>query len=154
MPLTKEILEKYPNDIFIETGSYEGWGIQIALSVGFKHIYSIEILPNRVKELKKQFKKFPVTIMLGDSAIVLPTLIKIVPKATILLDAHESTEPILSANKYPLKQELECLRGTPHTILIDDINLLHLWKINIQEIYNMFPEKEIFLEFNNIMVCR
>src|ERR1017187_10283271 len=118
MPLTKEVLSKYPNKVFIETGAYEGAGIHLARELGFEKIYSIEILSYRVDQLTEIFKNDPVQMIHGDSSVVLPELIKTIPKATIWLDAHESTE-IIYGNKYPLSKELECLYNTNHTILID-----------------------------------
>lgn len=35
--------EKYPNPIWVETGSHHGDGIQQAIDAGFKELYSIEL---------------------------------------------------------------------------------------------------------------
>jgi hypothetical protein len=157
MPITKEVLSKYVNRVFIETGSYEGASIHLALEVGFKKIYSIEILPYRVRKLSECFKDCPVTIMEGDSSIILPDLIKKqTKKVTVWLDAHESVEPITTGNKYPLAQELACLVGTPHTILIDDVRLFYMWGFTTDKITRMFSDKTVTFEKgcqeNDIMV--
>ena len=38
--LSKDVLSKYKNDIFVETGTLWGEAIDIALELGFKKIYS------------------------------------------------------------------------------------------------------------------
>jgi len=43
MPASTELFQKYPNPVFIETGSCHGTGIQQALDAGFTEIYSIEL---------------------------------------------------------------------------------------------------------------
>jgi hypothetical protein len=42
MSMTVDILKNYPNEVFVETGTYKGDGIQMALDCGFKAIYSFE----------------------------------------------------------------------------------------------------------------
>jgi len=37
------LFEKYPNPVFIETGTYHGEGIQYALQAGFKNVRSVEL---------------------------------------------------------------------------------------------------------------
>ena len=41
MPSNTENFRKYPNEIFIETGSYMGDGVQQALDAGFKNVVTI-----------------------------------------------------------------------------------------------------------------
>ena len=46
-------LENYLNPIFVETGTYEGNSIKLALGAGFDKIFSIEIDPEYVKKATK-----------------------------------------------------------------------------------------------------
>ena len=55
--LSKDVLSKYKNDIFVETGTLWGEAIDIALELGFKKIYSMEIDPEKVKSNRDKFKK-------------------------------------------------------------------------------------------------
>jgi hypothetical protein len=147
MPLSKDVLIKYPNEVFVETGALDGDGINLALELGFKKVYSIEILSWRVEILLNKFKDYPVTIICGDSSIILPELIKTISKATIWLDAHvDITELNLVSTGKPLAQELACLLGTPHTILIDDLRIFSKWGLTVDKIIKMFPEKKVSFE--------
>jgi len=54
-----DTFSKYPNDYFVETGSFKGKGIEKALKAGFKEIYSIELSQVYYKYCKEKFKKDP-----------------------------------------------------------------------------------------------
>ena len=118
MPITEKILKKYANnDIFIETGTWNGGGIDVALSCGFNQIYSIEINEKHYNRAVKRFEKNSnVELILGDSAKQLGLLLKrINSPATFWLDAHTPDCPLMT--------ELEDIKNHPvktHTILIDD----------------------------------
>ena len=43
MPINFDLTKYTNNNIFIETGTYDGKGIEQALESGFKQVYSIEI---------------------------------------------------------------------------------------------------------------
>ena len=43
MPASVELFKKYPNPVFIETGTCHGIGVQMALDAGFKYVFSIEL---------------------------------------------------------------------------------------------------------------
>lgn len=128
--LSKEVLEKYKNDIFVETGTYLGGGIEVALECGFKKIYSMEIDPEKVKYNTERFKKEIddgiVEIIEGDTFDVFcDVLSKINEPATFWLDAHWDGS-VLGVYRCPLPFELHSLLSHPireHTILIDDRRL-------------------------------
>jgi len=119
MPLSKEILEKYKSEIFIETGFQTGSGVQKAIQVGFKKIYSIEIVKGYYNKGMEKYKdNSQVTLILGDSNKEFPKLLEQIKEpATIWLDSHFP--------KYTtLLTELKTLKEHPiknHIILIDDI---------------------------------
>lgn len=126
----KHKFKKYVNQIFIETGSYTGDGIQAAINAGFPKIISIELSNKYYEQCKKRFKNNEnVTIVLGDSINVLPEVLKnINERCTFWLDGHCSGGDTASG-KYlvPLMQELLIIKEhhiKNHTILIDDMRLL------------------------------
>jgi len=125
--LTKKVLQKYKNDIFVETGTLWGEAIEVALDCGFKKIYSIEIDPQKVKFNREKFNKEIqdgiVEIIEGDTFKVFKDIIlKINKPATFWLDAHWDGD-VMGEYKCPLPFELEALLDHPvktHTLLVDD----------------------------------
>jgi len=122
-------LFQYPNDIFVETGSGHGGGIQSALKYGFKEIHSIEINKESYDFCVGFFNNKNLHLYLGDSLVILPQILaNIKTKATFLLDAHvgrmnqEHGELIC-----PVLEELKMIighskiLGIKHSILIDDV---------------------------------
>lgn len=76
MGSSTENFKRHKNDVFIETGSYVGDGIQQALEAGFSEIISIELSDKYYQHSKKRFESNPnVKVILGDSFKVLPELI-------------------------------------------------------------------------------
>ena len=131
----KDLFSNFPNHYFIETGSYIGGGIQLALDSGYKEIYSIEILNKYYQQCKKRFVNNPnVHLILGDAVHSLPKLLKKIDKpCTFWLDAHFcSYDPKRNQKNYKalttsLKKELLAIKNhhiKTHTILIDDMRLL------------------------------
>jgi len=127
---SRNVFAKYPNPIFIETGSLWGHGIQKALDVGFEKIYSIELSPRYFEHCCNRFAHCPnVQVLFGDSSIVLSQLLKSIDApATFWLDGHFSNDDTAKGKtNTPLMRELEHIRKHPiktHTILIDDIRYL------------------------------
>ena len=125
--LKENIFIKYPNRVFVETGTYIGDSVQMALDAGFEKIYSIELSKKYYKIAKDRFNYFEnVEIIHGDSSEILPILIKNINEPiTFWLDAHYSKgDTALGKYCSPLMIELEQIRKTGiknHTIMIDDI---------------------------------
>lgn len=120
------------NDVFIETGSFTGDGIQAALDLGFKEIHSIELSEKYYNICKNRFKDYPNVFMhLGDSGEILESVIRNISDRldegiTFWLDGHYSSMDTACAEKYcsPIQQELETIRKNvhpDHVILIDDM---------------------------------
>lgn len=128
---TEDVFRKYPNPVFIETGSYKGGGIQKALNVGFSEIHSIELSHDLYEYCKQRFaNKSNVYLYQGDSSIVLKDVLEnIDQRATFWLDGHFSTgnrETVRGDCNTPIYRELAIIGEHPiknHTILIDDIRL-------------------------------
>lgn len=127
MPLKRSVLEKYLNEIFVETGTWKGDAVALALELGFKYIFSIEQDKDRWGTAAKRFINLRnVCILHGGSESVLPSMMSHVGKpATFWLDAHAGGSPIHpDVSKCPLLDELRIIsehRIKTHTILIDDM---------------------------------
>jgi len=127
MSAPKELFKKYPNPVFIETGSFKGDGIQQALDAGFKIVYSIELSKNLYSNCVNRFMdNNDVHLILGDSGEMLGALmIMIKEPVTFWLDGHYSGgETALGSLNSPLLQELEAITDhniKNHTILIYDL---------------------------------
>ena len=121
-------LHKYPNPYFVETGTYEGDGVQDALNCGFQHIHSFEVVPSLYEQCRRRFDetKFPqVHLHLGTSAKMYDVcLAGIKGEITFWLDGHYSFGKTGFVETYcPLLQELDEIAKHPiktHTLLIDD----------------------------------
>jgi hypothetical protein len=132
MPSKTENFSKYPNGIFIETGSFMGDGIQQALNAGFSKIISIELSDKYFEISKNRFSNNPnVEIVKGDSFKVLPDVLKDIDEpVTFWLDGHHSCgDTALGDHWAPLMQELDVIKEhkiKTHTILIDDMRCWEL----------------------------
>ncbi len=117
----------YPNYYFVETGTFDGYGIEQALKAGcFKEIHSIEIFPQFYNQARNKFKKFRnIFINEGNSKDKLWDIIKNMDKPiTFWLDAHAYPGKEGEQN-CPLIDELEQIKMhsiKTHTILIDDMS--------------------------------
>lgn len=130
MPSSIGLFKKYLNNIFVETGTWNGEGIDNAIAAGFNKIYSIELSEKHYNLCKNKYKNNPnVNLYHGESFVVLKEIMpKIDEPATFWLDAHYSQgDTALGRYRCPLMQELEVLRDFAqihqNTILIDDIRL-------------------------------
>jgi hypothetical protein len=127
--LHREVLNKYLNPYFFETGTASGACVVLALSCGFNKIFSIEIDRNRQEQNMRFFSKEiadnKVKLYTGDSLLLLPEIIHEMDKPTTFwLDAHVD-EGVNGIKKCPLYEELEAISKSPiknHTIMIDDLN--------------------------------
>ena len=130
MPMNFD-LAKYINPVFVETGTYKGYGIAAALASGFEKIYSIEIsqefYEHSVQKFQSEIERGTVEIILGDSLSCLTKVINTIDdRITFWLDAHE-TLGYKGEKSCPLYEELDAIANHPiknHTILIDDLRLL------------------------------
>lgn len=122
-----EVFSKYPNPVFIETGSHTGDGIQAAIDAGFQKIISIELSNHFYNVCKNRFRDNPkVQLIEGDSFKVLPDIIKnIDSRITFWLDGHYSCGNTAKGEYWaPLMQELDVIHDHHikiHSIMIDDM---------------------------------
>ena len=120
MPLTIEIIEKHKNcDVYFETGTFRGCGIQKAYDAGFKEIYSVEINKEYVDFANNRHKdKENVSVIHSDSVSFLKSVID-TKRCFIFLDAH-------APNTHAITDELEAIskfKIKNHIIAVDDFRL-------------------------------
>lgn len=129
--LKNEYLEKYGNGkIFVETGTYMGETVKLALDFGYEMVHTVELNDELYEKAVKMFEGNPkVKVWHGDSIDCLVDIIKEIgdQPATFWLDAHASGH--LEGGKSggtPVVDEIWLIRSSPckeHTIFIDDRRL-------------------------------
>lgn len=128
--LSLELLSQYAEgDTFVETGTYVGDTVQLALDYGFKNIHSIELNLELYRICAKRFEdRDNVKIWLGESQDRMDEILQsLVGQATFWLDAHASGP--LAGGRFggsPLVQELNTIGKhyiNNHVIIIDDCRL-------------------------------
>lgn len=129
MTLSSALLRNHVSPVFIESGTYKGGGVRLALEAGFQEVHSIEIDAERFRACSDMFRRDArVKLYLGDTLEILPRILKLVTqRATIWLDAHAlgANDPrSYPGERFPLRGELEILAQSAvrhdHTLLIDD----------------------------------
>lgn len=134
LPLSEKarIIRRYARQFgittIVETGTYLGDMIE-AVRHAFTKVYSIEIDETLYRNAAERFKDDPrISILLGDSAHVLPTAIALLGgPALFWLDGHYSSGVTGKGNKEtPIVEELLAIAANPipgNVILIDDARL-------------------------------
>lgn len=133
LTLRKSVLNKYHSNHFIETGTYIGGGVDLALECGYQSIHSIEMSDIYYNQCVLKFKGVDsVHLYHGDSTVILPHVLGIITDpCTLWLDGHK-----IPGHKYtssdgvgwkncPILFELDAIAAHPiktHTILIDDLH--------------------------------
>jgi hypothetical protein len=138
-------------DVFIETGTFQGAGITLAIEAGFTEIHSIDIKHQIPSSYQHELEN--IHLYIGDSADVLNRILPKLKGRKIMfwLDAHSQMMEGEEDN-YPLMRELDtiCLEVQTATILIDDY--LYMTHPDVTgfsnsmiraEIFNMNPVAEI-----------
>jgi len=147
MSLFPATLMKYRNEAFIETGTYDGRGIILALALGFKKIRSVELDPGRYDYALKYLGDTPGDwkVELDDSKNFIPRVLSTLEeRATIWLDAHPiSKDDVAFKDKlqWPLVGELRAIaqfsKRKDHTILVDDRHDFKLFGTNDDEVLGL-----------------
>jgi hypothetical protein len=118
-------------NVFIETGSELGRGIESALKAGFEKVYSIELDPKFYNHCKEKFKDDNrVNLILGDSLQELPKLLQKIedPNFLLWLDAHWSMDGYAGEMMHDfLPKEMQTLLQYKNklknaVVMIDDMN--------------------------------
>jgi hypothetical protein len=151
MPSNVDNFKKFKNELFIETGSFYGEGIQQAIDAGFENIISIELSPKYFSICVSRFNLHPGTkIIFGDSYKILQEILpKINKRITFWLDGHNSGEDTAFGDFLaPLIQELDAIKShhiKNHTIMIDD---MRCWR-KYEEKHG-FEEKDLIVKLKEI----
>ena len=123
----KTVFSKYLNNYFVETGTYQGLGVSLALEAGFKYIRSVELSDSLYMECLEKFKNYlNVKLYHGNSSEKLWEMISDIHEPiTFWLDAHYSDSTTAKGPEFSaVMKELEIIKKHPiksHTILIDDV---------------------------------
>jgi len=138
-----ELLSKYKNEVFIETGTNTCGGVKTALECNFNKVISIEI--DRVKQeaniesLKSFINSGKLNLIIGDVIDEFPKVIEqLNDRATFFLDAHWDFG-VKGKTVCSLDYELDIIGNhhiKNHTILIDDRRCFlpeHHWGSGITE---------------------
>lgn len=144
--LSKQVLTKYLNPYFLETGTANGDCVKLALEVGFEKVFSIELderLQNEnINTYQSYIQEGKLSLIVGDSLWELTNVVPSLDKPTTFwLDAHQDFGP-KGVKRCPLYEELLAIKHSKvktHTILIDDMRMLGQWwgeGINIDELKN------------------
>jgi len=129
MPASADLFRQFPNTVFIETGTFHGYGVEQAIVAGFPIIVSIEASKELYTKAQEKFKEIPnVDLREGDSPVCLKSLLPTIEmQATFWLDAHAVGDGTMPGPEIcPCLRELAEIAKHPintHTILIDDVRL-------------------------------
>jgi hypothetical protein len=137
--MSKQSFFKKINNNFIETGSYVGDGIQLALDSGFDNIKSIELSEHFHDICKKRFKnETRVELILGDSGYKLKEILEVNSETpfTYWLDGHYSggNTACSGIGETPLIYELDAIlkRDIKNEIIyIDDMRCYSDYSLEI-----------------------
>ena len=133
------IAEQYGTEVFFETGTHRGHGVQHALNCGIKTIHSVEINPYHYLRAKYAFSSYSnVYIHLGSSHEILSPLLESLADTKSIffwLDAHFSYDQASNCDSFsshsdkanmPIIEELKSIfSARPHfndVILMDDLS--------------------------------
>lgn len=122
-----DLLRQFPNPVFVETGTFSGYGLWEALQAGFSEIIGIELDPDLYQMCARRFGYNPqIKLYCGDSGDLLYDVLRGCPHPiTFFLDAHYSGEGTAKGKtNTPILYELDAIHKLAgrHTILIDDAN--------------------------------
>jgi len=132
--LRPTVLSKFKanHNTFIETGTWLGGAVAVALQVGFEHILSIDVSVLHKETLTERFKDFiasgRIKLIYGDSATILKEVVAGLQEPSLFwLDAHYHGPGMAGPVPCPLYHELEAIGQSPikgHTIMVDDLRLI------------------------------
>ena len=119
---------KYKNNVLVESGTYEGEGVQDALNCGFQNVISFEVAPGLAEKCQARFKFHHNVKVVNDTSVNMYDYIKDIKEPiTFWLDGHWMGHPTSYKDDHcPVLQELDVIARHPiktHTIMIDDMRL-------------------------------
>jgi hypothetical protein len=163
---------------FVETGTWQGGGIQAALNAGFRHIASCDINEDLVLQARARFRGEAVEVFHGSSEEFLGRLIpKLTEPTVFFLDAH-AMPPSAKAKEFspltlkpgdeanptlqcPLQEEVQLIlqhEFMGHVILVDDVQCFGTWMFHYlsesqlkNQVHMMCPGKYAFHYYQNVL---
>ena len=125
--ILRKLATDHDSEVFIETGTHLGDMVN-AMRGDFRKIYSIELSEKYHAAAVHRFRRYNhVSILLGDSGVVLPDLINQVAAPTLFwLDGHHSGgNTALGDEVTPIFKELDAIfkLRQPWVVAIDDARL-------------------------------
>jgi hypothetical protein len=127
----KDYKEKYGLEVFIETGTYQGAGIDTAKKEGFSNIWSCEISEKLCNNVRNKFWDDDGVIISNlDSLTFIKELIHYHKRALWWIDDHfpfmyDQSIPDTQETKFPLLEELRIIAQKPgvenDVIICDDM---------------------------------
>jgi hypothetical protein len=128
LSLAPEVLRRYRSEVFVESGTFLGGALQLAMDLGFQEVHSIERELLLYERACRRFAAQPqVHLYHGDSRDILPAVIApIQRRVTFWLDGHDCLDNA-PRRECPLLEELAIIARHPrrdHTLLIDDLSLM------------------------------
>jgi hypothetical protein len=120
----RELQKKYDCKLFIETGTYKGDMIY-ALKNDFEQLITVELSEQYHQKAVEKFRNDKhINLLLGDSGILMPKIIKDIKVKTLFwLDGHFSSGNTAQGElDCPIFGELDAIFSSPfkHVLLIDD----------------------------------
>ena len=153
----KDLALKNNLRVFVETGTRGGTALQ-ALHPYFDKMHSVEIIEAAYKKVVSKMNKYKhIKLYLGDSAKVIPEILKQIKEPTLFwLDAHDgrNSTPILTELKYILPSKLK------HVIVIDDLRYFGTESAYptvdevISVVRELSPSAEINFKFDSIRIFK
>jgi hypothetical protein len=159
--LRQDLFHKYSqgSEVFFETGTYKGEGIEEALKYNFKEFYSIELFKPLYNFCIEKFKNQDnIKIYFGDSSEILGDIVKSIDKKiTFWLDGHFSGDHTAKGKKIsPIIEELNQIQNhkrNDHIIMIDDLRYVRqgYYEMNMPQIINKLKDinKDYEILFEN-----
>lgn len=146
MPAHPNFFKNYLSEMFYESGTHTGDGVQYARNAGFPKIISTELSPVLAARCKTRFNDSShIEIICGDSLAELPKILEANndKHITFWLDGHYSGgETAGTDNANPLLQELDIiinakLKHSP-IVIIDDVRIFkkEFCGFDLEEIYS------------------
>lgn len=149
-------LAQVKNPVFLETGTWKGECIHLALKNDYEKIISIELVPRIFQRNQLRFEPWIqsglVHLLHGNSADVMPEAMKLTGglPTTFWLDAHYQGRGKRLAN--PLFRELDAIAEMPnpgHIIMIDDRRLFKKWGVDEEKLRARLLEVHLGCELSH-----
>lgn len=162
----------------VETGTWQGGGIQAALDAGFRHVASCDVNEHLVSQARTRFRGKSVEVYHGPSKDFLLSIIPNLKKSAVFfLDAH-AMPPSANAQEFssmtlmpgdeanqslqfPLLDEVNLILDQDfmgHVILVDDVQCFGTWMFHYtteaqlkKQVCSLCPGKYAFHYYQNVL---